>query len=320
MIRQRKQARSKLGPIGHIDALASMLSISTPDLLSITDSVDEFWIPGKTLRKKSGEPRPTSNARKPLKDLHEKIKNRLLKTVEYPYYLLGGISDSMTPRDYKRHATIHSGKYVLISEDVRDFFPSTHFQVVHSMWKRLFNIHSEVATVLTSLTSYKNTLPQGWKTSGYLANLVFWDLEPFLVEMLERRGFVYSRFMDDITVSSRQRMNAAEKSFVVSEIYKMLSLRGYRPNRKKHRIASSNSRMEVTGLNVNRNNPSLPKKERNNIRALVHQCENHYEHDRTSKHYKVVWNRISGKVGMLTRFHMAEGGRLRQRLREVKPL
>lgn len=121
MIRQRKQARSKLGPIGHIDALASMLSISTQDLRSISDSVDEFWIPGKKLRKKNGEPRQTSNARKPLKDLHEKIKNRLLKQVEYPDYLLGGISDSMTPRDYKRHAMIHSGKCVLISEDVRDF-------------------------------------------------------------------------------------------------------------------------------------------------------------------------------------------------------
>ena len=184
----------------------------------------------------------------------------------------------------------------------------------------MFNFHSEVATVLTNLTSYKNTLPQGWKTSGYLANLVFWDLEPFLVETLERHGFAYSRFMDDIAVSSKQRMNAAEKSFVVSEIYKMLSLRGYKPKRKKHRIDSSNSRMVVTGLNVNRNNPSLPKKERNNIRAIVYQCENHFEHDRTSKYYKEVWNTTSGKVGMLTRFHIAEGRRLRQRLRMIKPL
>ncbi|WP_133511978.1 reverse transcriptase family protein [Candidatus Thiosymbion oneisti] len=320
MEHQDRKAYSKVGPIGCIDALASMLSISAKDLLTVSKSVESFWIPGKTLRKKSGEPRLTSNAKEPLKGLHEKIKNRLLKRVCYPYYLLGGISDSMMPRDYKCHAAIHSGKNILISEDIKDFFSSTKTDVVHSIWQCLFHTSPDVASVLTSLTTYNDCLPQGWKTSGYLANLAFWDLEPDLVERLEKRGFSYSRFIDDITVSSRCRIGASKKSFVISEIYRMLSLRGYSPKRAKHRIATNDNRMGVTGLNVNKNTSSMPKEKRKIIRAMVHRCENHYMQDRTSEGYRKSWERTSGKVSTLTRFHETEGNKLRKRLQTVKPI
>ncbi len=319
MEHQDRKAYSEVGPIGRIDALASMLSISTKNLLAISSSVENFRIPGKMLKKKSGEPRPTSDAKEPLKGLHERIKNRLLKRVCYPYYLLGSISDSMTPRDYKRHAAIHAGKTILISEDIKDFFPSTKTDVVHSIWQRLFHTNPDVASVLTSLTTYNDCLPQGWKTSGHLANLAFWDLEPDLVARLEKGGFAYSRFTDDITVSSKYRIGASAKSFVISEIYRMLGLRGYSPKRAKHRIATNGNRMGVTGLNVNKNTPSMPKEKRKTIRAMVHHCETHYTHDHTSESYRKRWESTSGKVGTLTRFHEAEGHKLRKRLQAIKP-
>lgn len=316
---QDRSAYSKIRPIGRIDALASILSISVEELRAISSSVESFWIPGKTLLKKSGEPRATSNAERPLKELHEKIKNRLLKQVSYPYYLLGGISDSMMPRDYKRHAAIHSGKTILISEDIKDFFPSTKIDIVHSIWQRLFHFSPDIASILTSLTTYNDCLPQGWKTSGHLANLAFWDLEPDLVEKLEKRDLVYSRFMDDITVSSRRRISNSEKSFIVSEVYRMLSLRGYSPKRTKHQIAPNNNRMEVTGLNVNKNKPSMPKSKRKVIRARVHRCENHYTHDCISESYRKLWESTSGNISTLTRFHEDEGKKLRERLQQIKP-
>lgn len=318
MTASSKKVCSNLPPLANIDSLASLLSVSKGELLQIADSVDSLWKPGKLLRKKNGEPRPTFDAKSELKSLHDSIKKRLLKQVSYPDYLLGGISDRMTPRDYKRHASIHSGKSTLISEDIKDFFPNSSYDVVYDIWKYVFRCSPDIAGLLTTLTTLDGSLPQGWKTSGYLANLAFWDLEPDVVAKLHSRGFAYSRFMDDITVSCTFKTNNSHKRFIVNELYKMLFAKGYAPKRSKHKITHSNKRMEVTGLTVNSSKPTLPDKGK--IRAAVHACERQAIHDRTSVDYKELWDSVSGKVGTLTRFHPVKGRKLRERLRAVKPL
>jgi hypothetical protein len=313
-----KKVYSKTSPIAKIESLASILSVSPQELIDISNSIDTLWKPGKKLLKKSGEPRPTVDAKPRLKRLHEKIKNRLLKQVYFPPYLLGGIADTMTRRDYKQHATIHAGKNILISEDIKDFFPNSSYEVVYGIWKFVFRCTPEVAKLLTDITTLNGSLPQGWKTSGYLANLAFWDLEPELVAKLTKRGFVYSRFMDDITASCKYSINNKQKTFIVDSIYGMLFKKGYGPKRSKHQIVSRNNRMEVTGLTVNSRRPTLPNKHA--IRAAVHKCERMAKHTRSSYEYKKLWNSVSGKVGTLTRFHPLNGKQLRERLRAVKPI
>ena len=313
-----KKPCSNIPPIAKVESLASMLPIQKDNLIEISNSIDTLWKPGKLLRKKNGDPRPTLDAKPPLKILHEKIKNRILKKAYYPPYLLGGIADSMTPRDYKRHATIHCGKRILISEDVKNFFPSSSYDVVIGIWKYIFLCTPDMAKLLANITTLNGSLPQGWKTSGYLANLAFWDLEAELVEKLAKRGFAYSRFIDDITISCKFRINESHKTFVISEIYRMLFAKGYAPKRSKHQILASNKKIEVTGLIVNSKRPTLPSK--NEIRAAVHKCEHQAKKDRTSSEYHRLWNSVSGKVGTLTRFHPNKGKTLRNRLRAIKPL
>lgn len=313
------KAYSKTPPIANIKSLASILSISEEELLDISKNIDNLWKPGKLLVKKNGDPRSTIDAKPNLKILHEKIKNRLLKKVEYPNYLLGGIEDKKSPRDYKRHAEKHTGASILFNEDIKDFFPCTSTDVIYEIWKKLFHCTDEIAELLTKITTLKGSLPQGWKTSGYLANLVFWDVESELVRKLAMRGCLYSRFVDDITISSKTKISKKSKTFIINEIYKMLLIKGYSPKRKKHEIITSNNKMVVIGLTVNSSKPSLSKTEQNNIRAIVHKCECYSKNERTSSKYKDLWKSASGKVGNLTRFHKGKGAVLRKRLRAVKP-
>ncbi|MCU7926722.1 MAG: reverse transcriptase family protein [Candidatus Thiodiazotropha sp. (ex Dulcina madagascariensis)] len=316
-----KKPYSKITPIAHVHSLASYLLVPESELIEVSNSVYVLWKPGKILKKKSGEPRPTFDAKPRLKSIHEKILVRLLKQVHYPQYLLGGVSDKFFKRDYKQHALVHAGKKYLIEEDVKDFFPNTSTDVVRSIWKYLFNFSPEVAEILTRLTTLNGSLPQGWKTSGYLANLAFWEREYLLVEKFHKRGIAYSRFMDDISASAKHKLNTKDKTYIVSETYKMLFSSGYTPKRSKHEISSAAKCMKVTGLIVNTKKPTLPQKEKNNIRAAVRECENHAKHDRTSDVYKKKWNSVSGRVGKLKRFH---GGsiktkKLRERLTAIKP-
>lgn len=83
---------------GTTQSLASLLSIEADQLLHIANSAASYHQPGKVLRKKNGDPRPTHDAKDPLKTIHERIKNRILKQVSYPYFMLGGIADPANPR------------------------------------------------------------------------------------------------------------------------------------------------------------------------------------------------------------------------------
>jgi len=115
-------------------------------------------------KKKDGSPRETWNAHRQLKQVHERIKNRFLRTVIFPLYLQGGILDLSNPRDYVRNAGIHAGQAWIVNEDITDFFPSTSAEQVLDIWKGLFRFPHEVALTLTRLTSRRGVLPQGAKS------------------------------------------------------------------------------------------------------------------------------------------------------------
>ncbi len=285
----------------------------------MSSNVPELRLPGKVLTKKDGTPRPTHDAHPPLKRVHEQIKNRLLKQVFYPPYLLGGIADPVTTRDYARHAAVHAGRAVVVSEDIKNFFPSVTTEVVHGIWQRFFNFHPDVAFLLTQLTTYDGMLPQGWKTSGYLANLALWDREPDFVEQVGALGLAYTRFMDDVAVSSPVPLNNEQLQKIVSGIYGMLAARGFAPKRAKHKIETGRSRMEVTGLNVNAATPSMPRQRRDQIRAQVFQCERAYRFDAKSEEYQARWRSASGNVGTMKRFNPGEAKKLRARLNAIRP-
>jgi len=304
---------------GTLQSLASLLSIPETQLLQIANSVDSYHRPGKTLKKKNGDPRPTHDAEEPLKTIHERIKNRILKKVSYPYYMLGGIADPVNPRSCHAHAKIHSGKKVLITEDIKDFFPRTTKDVVYKVWLRCFSFSPEVAGILTRLTTYQDELPQGWKTSGYLANLVFWEREPQLVSQLEKQGLAYSRFMDDISISSRRNLVNGEKRAIISSVYAMLFGEGYAPKRSKHSIVTPAEPMQVTSLNVNGRKPTIQKQQRHAVRAGIFKLEKQALEDNTTDDFCKKWKSLSGKVGRITTLHPKEGAKLRRRLNSIKP-
>lgn len=308
----------KLSPIANIESLASILEIGISDLMHIADNIEEYYKPGKILLKKDGSPRPTHDAKEPLKNLHEHIKNRILKKVSYPRYMLGGISDPEFPRSCLTHAAIHTGKATVISEDVANFFPSCTSQKIHEIWQYFFNFPPQIAALLAQLTTYKNELPQGWKTSSYLANLAFWDKEPSLVELLRKRGIAYSRFMDDITVSTRKAASTQELTNAISAIYSMMFSTGYKPKRSKHKISSRKEPIEITGLLANGKSPSVPPQYRQNVRAGVFQLSNRYQAGDRTASYQSDWNTLSGQVARIQSLHPNQGRKLRAQLRAIK--
>ena len=198
-------------PIGSTIALARMLHCSIEELKRAESSADDLYREVKR-PKQDGTVRICYDAKPPLKAMQARIQCLILKRVKYPSYLMGGLAD----RDYVRNAHVHAGARVMINEDIAKFFPSTSSSRVFDLWKYVFHFPLEVSRTLARLTTRRGGLPQGAKTSSYLANLVFWACEPDLVAKLRSMGFDYTRYIDDMTISSKIDKTAEELNHALS--------------------------------------------------------------------------------------------------------
>ena len=307
-------------PFSSRNTLGRLLREDFATLRSIAESPHDYYryIPIK----RKGKARETWDARAPLKSIQARIQCLILRKVKYPDNLQGGIRDEEQARDSVSNASLHRGRRIMISEDIENFFPSTRSDLISDLWRSLFHFPDPIARVLTGLTTLEGYLPQGAKTSSYLANLVLWRTEPRLVEWLRRHGFTYSRYIDDITLSTDRNLTRKETAEVFRQIAGMCSPLGFRLKRSKHGLTTNGNRMFTTGLIVNRQ-VGLPKEYRSQTRASVHQCEhlaNKTKLMRRTPFFSVKWRRISGKVAYLCRLHPTEGELLRKRLLAIKPL
>lgn len=303
----------KATPIRRLASLAEALRTDESRLLSLAGRANQLYRIAQEIPKNDGSIRYTYNAQKPLKDIHGLIKSQILDRVSFPTYLTGSIKG----RDYKTNATLHSGAKIVISEDISTFFPATTPVIIFDVWRHFFGFSEEVATCLTRLTTRDGELPQGAITSPQLANLAFWRDEPALHARLATKGIVYSRFVDDLAISSRTHLTTSDKTEVIRSIYRMMRRRGYNPKRKKHGIHTAKGRMTVTKLTVNEK-PGLDRKERSLIRAMVHRLECYFDSGVEPDILIAALPKVMGKVSLLGRFHPGKADPLKKRLAAIK--
>ena len=304
-----------LKPIRDISALALSLGMPEKLLIDVAAQADTLYRKAKPIVKPDGSIRRPFDALPPLKPIQRRIKDRILKRVEFPEYLTG----SLAGRDYRTNAAMHAVAKIVICEDVEGFFPSTKRERVMDIWLNFFRFSEDVANLLTSLTTKEGELPQGAITSSYLANLAFWNQEPRLQAKLAKREVVYSRYVDDIAVSSKQTLTKEEQTALIAQIYGMLKRQGYKAKRRKHETFTSGRRMLTTKLMVNRK-PALQTKERQNIRAAVHALEQRIASGERGLGIKTELNRATSRVGRLGTLHPTEAKPLKLRLSHVRHL
>lgn len=304
-------------PFNTTTALARILQVTVSEVDDLANRANaeyrriEIHRPGKKVR-------IAWDAHSQLKSIHARIQHHFLKKVIFPKYLQGGIRDVEQPRDFVTNALIHTSSSTIINNDIQQFFPSIDEGVIFDIWNRFFNFGSEPSRLLTQLTTRHGQVPQGAKTSSYLANLALWSHEPSLVGDFIARNLKYSRYVDDITVSSTRRLDNEEIARINREIARMCSRLGLKMNRDKLIIVHAGCQMPVTGLITNAR-VALPVRVRKRIRSLVFNCEGFPGTERSTEVYRAQWNSVAGKVSLLQRLHRSEGVRLQERLRAIKP-
>jgi hypothetical protein len=188
---------------------------------------------------------------------------------------------------------------------------------VFDIWRSLFSFSEDVSHLLTKLTTKDGALPQGAITSSYLANLAFWRHEPLIHDHFKDLGIQYSRYVDDITVSSKCFLSPTEQTEVISKLYGMLRKLDYKAKRRKHEVFTSGRRMMTTKLMMNRR-AALTAKERSSIRTAVFQLEEQVTQGERGGELLKELNTVAGRVGKLKGLHRAKGLALMERVHQIR--
>ena len=307
------QPKYPLSPIRSLASLSRSLGVSVANLQRIGELASSLYRKAKPIVKADGNIRQPFDALPSLKGIHRRIQAQFFDRIVFPDYLTG----SLKGRDARRNAALHVDAAIVVSEDIKDFFPSTDSKVVYSIWASFFQFAPEVAELLTRLTVKDGALPQGAITSSYLANLAFWDREWTLYEDLRHQGISYSRYVDDVTLSSKKPLSNVELSRCIAGVYGLMASKGFKAKRTKQEIRRSHGPMLTTKLMVNKR-PALLGAERQAIRAAVHQLESHSKSVCDVASLKSELNSVSGRVGRLCQLHPREAAALKLRLIAIR--
>lgn len=249
----------------------------------------EFTIP-----KRSGGTRRICAPRIALLNLQRDI----LRLIEADYrpraHVHGFVSGRQ--RSIVSNARQHVGKRWVLNIDLEDYFETIHFGRVRGrLMAPPYNYPEEIAQFVAHIACFEtekevngarritSVLMPGGALSPILANIVTDKLDAELARFCRQLGCTYTRYADDITISSNRRtFPASIGRFADPESYLEFTLsdsfqqivegNGFQINHDKTRLLGQAFQQDVTGLVVNEK-VNVKRKFVRETRAMLHDWE-----------------------------------------------
>jgi retron-type reverse transcriptase len=132
-----------------------------------------------------------------LRLLQERIQRRVLSRLPPSPFNHGGVKG----RSIRSNVSAHRKSRFALTLDIEKCFPNIRRERVFDVFREDLDCSQPVAAVLTRLCTLDHRLAQGLVTSPALCNAVLWPLDRRLNGIFSKRGCVYTRFVDDLTIS-----------------------------------------------------------------------------------------------------------------------
>jgi len=223
-----------------VDSLAHILRISEDKLFYLAKTAPRLYREKQIA--KNGKTRtieiPSIALKKKQKLLSEKILYYL--PVHPRLYGCPGTSIKDAVRD-------HVGKPIVITMDIKNFFPNVKKYQIKKMLRRR-KAREDVAEILARLITCKNHLPHGSPSSPCIARLV---LNPFAMNLEKllmsiHSNAVFSIYVDDIILSGPDGIRRA-----IPTICQLINRQGFDVNPEKTEVMKQDS--EQVSLNIRLN-------------------------------------------------------------------
>ena len=231
--------------------------------------------------KRSGGMRRISAPHGLLRELQDKLHTDFKRLYEAHPSAHGFIEK----RSIATNAGGHMGRRWVLNVDLVDFFPTINFGRVRGLFmKPPFEMGPAAAAVCAQIVTYRNGLPQGAPTSPVLSNFIASSLDRRLLRLARQNKLVYSRYADDITLSTnlaqfppaiatREQISGGGFKVVAGDaLEQAITASGFAINGSKVRIQGLGVQQSVTGLVVNAR-INVERERIRRIRAMLHAWE-----------------------------------------------
>lgn len=227
-----------------------------------------------------------------LKVFQDKVRRHVLSQIPPLDCVHGGIKG----RSVVTNAKPHIGKQVVLTLDVKDFFPSVGPTTVRTIFSFL-GFGSDALEALINATTWDDQLPQGAPTSVAIANLAMYRVDRRLTRLARQQGFAYTRYLDDLALSGSWRLLDFRRL-----VRRIIEGEGFIINPAKVRTMTAGGRQVVTGVVVNEK-LNLPREQRDLIRRQVLSS-------RTQS--GTAFERMRGQLAWLSSVNPQQASRLRK--------
>jgi RNA-directed DNA polymerase len=267
----------------------------------------------------------------------KEAQRRLLRHVLAPIPVHEAAHGCVPGRSVRTAVAPHAGSDVVLRMDLEAFFAGIAAERVYGLLLGPAGLPEPVAHVVTALATtvvpaqvwhqlpvpagieaherHRRLgqrlavphLPQGAPTSPALANLVCFRLDRRLAGLAAAFGGTYTRYVDDLTFSGDAGIGRDRFAELVTEI---VTDEGFRVNPGKTSATTAARRQSVLGAVVNVR-PTLPRRERDALRALLHNCATHGWAGQTRGHDPATFrDHVLGRVAWAASLDPALGARL----------
>ena len=215
----------------------------------------------------------------------------------------------------------------LIKIDLRDFFQSLSEIQVYQIFKKygyseLISLElAKLCTIVYKIGSgkYRNkhwishtkkykfysekrigNLPQGAPTSPRLSNAILFDFDKEVASIANNFGLVYTRYADDIALSTISNDFSREKAMrIIKSIFCILPKYGLKPNNQKVQIIPPRSRKIVLGILVDSEKVHLSKDFRNNLECHLYYSNKNPVHHAVQRKFRSILGLRNYITGLL---------------------
>lgn len=236
----------------------SIIGKSEKELNRIIEKLDDYYKEWSKIKKdkETGLPKKDKNgnyktrvvreSKGIIKEIQGKISNKILKLIKLPKNIKGGVKGESNITN----ARIHKGNRYIFTTDLENFFPSIK---VGKVYETLLSLGFNKLTThyITRFSTWKGEVPQGIKTSTYIANLIFLETDYKLIEFCKKNNIRYTRFVDDLAFSSQ--IDFGDKIFHILEIIQQSR---FRINWRKTKYEG---KQILTGIQLNPSRNTAPK-------------------------------------------------------------
>jgi RNA-directed DNA polymerase len=243
------------------------------------------------IRKRNGESRQIRAPIAPLKKWQSQVAALLGSQYKPPRCAFGYIAG----RNIQNNAAEHLGPRWVLRVDLQGFFPSISFgRVMRVLMAKPFSLNEEVATTLAKLCCYDRELPQGSPASPVISNILCLGLDYRLSKLARSKGCVYSRYCDDLVLSTdrttfpralAQFAGEGSREVVLgAQLVNIIAEARFAINPTKTRLRSRSEQQLVTGLVVNQR-INVPRKFVRTLRVILHEWERRGTEDAASWYF-----------------------------------